>query len=172
MGYTTYFDGAFQFDKPVTDELKNYINKFSETRRMMRDNDKIKELFPNWEELCFNGELGEDGEYFVGGDSYLYFGENKDKSIINYNDAGNQPGLWCRWIINDNNELVWDEGEKFYNYVEWLEYLIKHFFSPLGYVLEGTVFYDGEDSDDFGKIIVKDNVVKVAYGHRVYEEVV
>ena len=74
MGYTTYFDGAFQFDKPVTDELKNYINKFSETRRMMRDNDKIKELFPNWEELCFNGELGEDGEYFVGGDSYLYFG--------------------------------------------------------------------------------------------------
>lgn len=172
MGYTTYFDGAFQFDKPVTDELKNYINKFSETRRMMRDNDKIKELFPNWEELCFNGELGEDGEYFVGGDSYLYFGENEDKSIINYNDAGSQPGLWCQWVINDNNELVWDEGEKFYNYIEWLEYLIEHFFSPLGYVLEGTVFYDGEDSDDFGKIIVKDNVVKVAYGHRVYEEVV
>lgn len=171
MGYTTYFDGAFQFDKPVTDELKTYINKFSDTRRMLRDNNKIKELFPNWSELCFNGELGENGEYFIGGGEN-YFGDAKDHSVVDHNRAGNQPGLWCQWIINDNNELVWDEGEKFYNYVEWLEYLIEHFFAPLGYVLEGTVFYDGEDSDDFGKIIVKDNVVKVSYGHRVYEEVV
>ena len=171
MGYTTYFDGAFQFDKPVTDELKTYINKFSDTRRMLRDNNKIKELFPNWKELCFNGELGDNGEYFIGGGEN-YLGDVRDGSVINHNNSGNQPGLGCQWIINDDNELVWDEGEKFYNYVEWLEYLIQHFFAPLGYVLEGTVFYDGEDSDDFGKIIVTDNIVKVAYGHRVYEEVV
>lgn len=170
MGYTTYFDGAFEFDKPVTDELKGYINKFSGTRRMMRDNNKIKELFPNWMELCFNGELGKNGEYFVKDDGY--YGQTMDDSIIDYNRAGNQPGLWCQWIINDNNELVWDEGEKFYHYVEWLEYLIKHFFAPSGYVLNGTVFYEGEDSCDFGKIIVTDNVVKIAYGHRVYDEVI
>lgn len=170
MGYTTYFNGAFQFDKPVTDELKNYINKFCDTRRMMRDNDKIKELFPNWKELCFNGELGENGAYFVGGDGF--FGQDPDTSIINYNAPGNQPGMWCQWIINDNNELVWDDGEKFYNYVEWLKYLIEHFFAPSGYVLNGTVFYEGEDSDDFGKIIVTDNVVKVAYGYKAYEEAI
>ena len=165
MGYTTYFDGAFQFDKPVTDELKNYINKFSDTRRMLRDNNKIKELFPNWRELCFNGELGEKGEYFIGG------GENYfDGSVIDYNSSGSQPGLWCQWVINDNNELVWDEGEKFYYYVEWLEYLIKHFFEPSGYVLNGIVFYEGEDSDDFGKIVVTDNAVKLFYGYREYEE--
>ena len=168
MGYTTYFDGAFQFDKPVTEELKNYIEKFCNTRRMIRDNDKIKERFPNWRELCFNGELGENGAYFIGGDGI--HGQGIDDSIIDYNNAGSQPGLWCQWVITDDNELVWDEGEKFYYYVEWLDYLIKHFFIPSGYVLNGTVFYEGEDSDDFGKIIVTDNVVKVAYGYRAYEE--
>jgi hypothetical protein len=34
-----------------------------------------------------------------------------------------------------------------------------------------TVYYDGEDPDDFGKIIVTNNVVRVVYGKRVYEEV-
>ena len=168
MGYTTYFSGEFKFNKPVTEELKTYINKFSDTRRMVRDNSRIKEIFPNWRELCFNGNLGLDGAYFVGGDGFA--GQREDDSIINYNSAGNQPGLWCQWIINDNNELVWDGGEKFYNYVEWLEYLIEHFFAPLGYELNGTVAYDGEDPDDFGRIIVSDNFVKIAYGHRVYEE--
>jgi hypothetical protein len=168
MGYTTWFSGAFEFNKPVTDELKTYINRFAETRRMARDNNKIKELFPKWKEFSFNGDLGEDGAYFVGGDGFC--GQDMDDTIMNYNSAGSQPGLWCQWIINNRNELVWDDGEKFYNYVEWLKYLIKHFFAPSGYVLNGTVFYDGEDSDDFGKIIVTDNIVKVAYGHRVYEE--
>ena len=168
MGYTTDFSGEFTFNKPVTDELKTFINKFSDTRRMVRDNNKIKELFPNWRELCFNGDLGEDGAYFVGG--YDVFGQGMDGSIVNYNDAGSQPGLWCQWVIT-NDVLEWDGGEKFYNYVEWLEYLIKHFFKPLGYELNGTVYYEGEDPDDFGKIIVSDNYVKVVYGHRVYEEV-
>ena len=169
MGYTTYFNGEFQFDKPVTEELKVYINKFSETRRMIRDNDKIKALYPNWEKLCFNGELGENGEYFIGGGEN-YFGDARDTSVIDHNKSGSQPGLWCQWVIDEDGELVWDEGEKFYNYTEWLEYLIEHFFAPSGYVLNGTVFYEGEDSDDFGKIVVTDNVVKVAYGYRVYEE--
>lgn len=167
MGYTTYFNGAFKFDKPVTDELRDYIDKFCNTRRMTRDNEKIKELYPNWKELCFNGELGANGAYFVGGDGF--FGQHVDASVLDHNNSGSQPGLWCQWVI-DGDELVWDDGEKFYYYVEWLEYLIEHFFAPSGYVLNGTVFYEGEDSDDFGKIIVTDNVVKVAYGYRVYRE--
>ena len=63
MGYTTDFEGELTFNKPVTEELKEYINKFSDTRRMKRDNEKIKELFPNWKELCFKGNLGVNGEY-------------------------------------------------------------------------------------------------------------
>lgn len=168
MGYTTEFSGSFQFNKPVTDELRNYINKFSETRRMMRDNDMIKVIYPNWKELCFNENLGENGEYFVGGKGF--FGQDTDLSIINYNMSNPQPGLWCQWVIF-NDQLEWDGNEKFYHYVEWLEYLIKHFFAPSGYVLNGAVYYDGEDPDDFGKIVVINNVVQVVYGQRVYGEV-
>ena len=166
MGYSTYFDGSFEFNKPVTEELRDYIKKFNETRRMCRDVEKIKEIFPNWKNHCFNGELGPDGAYFIGGDGFM--GQNGDDSIINYNHPpAGQPGLWCQWII-DGDELVWDEGEKFYNYIEWLHYLIKHFFHPLGYVLNGAVTWQGEDGDDCGTICVADNAVKVDYGLHVY----
>lgn len=166
MGYTTEFHGNFTFNKPVEDWLMDYINKFSETRRMKRDPEKIKEMFPDWEAHCFNGDLGVDGCYFVGGDGFR--GQGEDKSIINYNRPPyGQPGLWCQWVINGNYYLEWDEGEKFYEYVEWLEYLIEHFFAPLGYILNGDVEFQGEDYDDFGTIHVDGNVVEVQYGIRI-----
>ena len=166
MGYTTEFYGSLKFNKPVTEELKNYINKFNETRRMARDPEKIKLNYPNWKEECFNGELGNEGEYFVGGKGFM--GQDRDDSIINYNYPPiKQPGLWCQWIINDNGELEWDGNEKFYNYVEWLIYMINNFFVPSRYVLNGNIMFQGEDVDDFGTICVKDNVVTVQYGIRI-----
>lgn len=166
MGYSTDFYGTLQFNKPVAPWLKEYINKFSYTRRMMRDNEKIKELFPNWGDLCFNGDLGSDGEYFIGGEES--FGQREDGSIIEYNyPAKTQPGLWCQWIVNDNGELEWDGGEKFYNYVEWLDYLIEHFFEPLGYILDGDIEWQGESHDDYGTIHVVENMVEVRDGVRL-----
>lgn len=162
MGYTTTFDGSIKFNKPVAEKLKNYIKKFNETRRMQRNNNKIKELYPNWKELCFNGELGTCGEYFVGTDVF------PDKSIVDYNYSYPQPGIWCQWIINDDDELVWDGGEKFYYYTEWLRYLIKNFFEPSGYILNGVIEYHGEDDYDFGKIVVVDNEVTVKEGEIIY----
>lgn len=166
MGYTTDFSGSLKFNKPVTEELREYINRFSDTRRMPRDNDKIKELYPNWKELCFCGELGNKGEYFApkGNDYYL------DESIIDHNGFREavHPGLWCQWIITDDDELEWDGGEKFYNYVEWLEYLIDNFFEPLGYELTGDIIFQGEDTDDCGVINVENNIVDVQYGMHVY----
>ena len=167
MGYTTDFYGSFSFNKPVTKELAEYINKFSGTRRMIRNPEEIKKAFPNWEDYCFNGNLGFEGEYFVGGDGF--FGQNHDDSIINYNQPpATQPGLWCQWVVSDDgSSLEWDGGEKFYSYDAWLEYLIINFFAPLGYVLNGEVEFQGEDYDDFGAIIVEDNVVDLKYGIRV-----
>ena len=167
MGYTTDFYGSFNFNKPVTKELAEYIDKFCSTRRMQRNVDEIKKLFPNWKELCFNGELGDEGEYFVGGEGFM--GQGKETTIINYNrPPATQPGLWCQWIVSeDGNSLEWDGGEKFYSYDAWLEYLIVNFFEPLGYVLNGEVEFQGEDYDDFGAIIVEDNVVDLKYGIRV-----
>jgi len=167
MGYTTYFNGSLSFNKPVTEQLKEYINRFSYTRRMPRDNEKIKEIYPNWRELCFFGELGIKGEYFA--PPSTNFGQEHDESIIDYNGFGGavHPSLWCQWMINDNGELVWDENEKFYAYEEWLNYLIDNFFAPLGYVLNGDITWEGEDSDDFGTIHVVDNVVEMQYGIKI-----
>ena len=76
------------------------------------------------------------------------------------------PGLWCQWIINDNGELEWDGGEKFYEYEAWLVYLIDHFFKPLGYVLNGDITWQGDEHDDLGIIHVVDNKVSMEYGIR------
>lgn len=48
MGYSTWFDGSFKFNKPVDNKLKNYIKKFHDVRHMRRDVEKIKEVFPKW----------------------------------------------------------------------------------------------------------------------------
>lgn len=168
MGYTTDFDGKLTFNKEVSEQLKEYINRFSATRRMPRDNEKIKALYPNWRELCFFGDLGNKGEYFAPVSSN--YGQDRDGTIIDYNgfEESVHPGLWCQWVINDDNELEWDGNEKFYNYVEWLEYLIHHFFDPLGYILNGEITWQGEDTDDCGVIHVEDNYVTTQEGLHVY----
>lgn len=80
------------------------------------------------------------------------------------------PGIWCQWIPTEDGKcLEWDEGEKFYNYVEWLEYLIKEFLAPKGYVLNGEVEWTGEENGDIGLIIVKDNIVTTKEGKIVYD---
>lgn len=166
MGYSTDFYGSLQFNKPVAPWLVEYVNKFSETRRMKRDVDKIKALFPDYGKMCFNGELGDDGEYFIGGLGFC--GQTQDESVIDHNTPPKtQPGLWCQWIINEKeNCLEWDGGEKFYNYEEWLEYLIDNFFEPLGYVLNGDIEWQGEEYNDLGTIHVVNNIVTTEEGIR------
>ena len=146
MGYTTDFKGGFEINKPLREELKNYLTKFSETRRMKR---KLDDKF------------GVEGEFYVDGGGYA--GQDRESNIIDYNlPPKTQPGLWCQWIPNeDGTEIVWDGGEKFYKYVEWLEYIIKNFLEPEGYVLNGEVYFQGEDYNDNGVIVVTDNKVKI-----------
>lgn len=80
------------------------------------------------------------------------------------------PSFYCQWIPTaDGWGLEWDGGEKFYNYVGWLEHLIKKFFIPWGIKLNGEIEWEGEESGDLGKIIVTNNVVEVKEGRVVYE---
>ena len=96
---------------------------------------------------------GQQGEYYVG--------DTKDNSILDINTpSSTQPGLWCQWVLSkDGKELMWDGGEKFYNYVEWLEYMIKNFFEPWGIKLDGVIKWSGEDREDIGSIKVVKNKV-------------
>ena len=185
MGYTTEFDGRFDVTPTMDDELVTYLNDFSRKRRVKRDNVKIKEMDRDWQKHCFKGNLGVEGEYYVIPDSVpkswlvepIYgirineetgmcseeYGQMRDKSIVEYNwPPSTQPGLWCQWAF-DKDGIEWDEGEKFYNYVEWLKYLIANFLEPNGHTVNGTVRFRGEDFDDVGEITVENNDVKVTY---------
>lgn len=138
---------------------------------------------------------GKDGEFFVKDDGQM--GQTRDSSIIDYNtppgqyeynddktlsfqerwetsqklikEGKCQPGLWCNWIINDENELEWNGAEKFYYYVEWLQYLITNFFQPWGVLLNGEIEWEGEEKSDLGKIIVINNIITVKKGEITYK---
>jgi len=196
MGYTTDFEGGFEFSRLLTSDEKNYITKFNNTRRMKRNVEKLYELFKGEHGNPFlpkEETYGNDGEYFVGGNGFA--GQDKDDSIVDYNtppgqldflttnynerwtqndlrtrEGKCQPGLWCQWTTDENGtHLMWDGGEKFYNYVEWLKYLINHFFEKWGVKLNGEVYWKGEDGEDMGKIVVKDNWVIVKYARVTYD---
>jgi hypothetical protein len=84
------------------------------------------------------------------------------------------PGLWCQWVPVDMTEeglssaIGWDGGEKFYDYVEWIEWLIANMLGPKGYVLNGIVSWEGEESADMGQIVIKDNVVRTRHAEIRY----
>lgn len=148
MGYTTNFTGRIKVDPPLNAEEREYLIKFSNTRRMNRTN----------------------GPYFIEGSDFM--GQGKDSDIIDFNDLPKgQPGLWCKWEPNEKgNAIVWNGMEKFYNSVEWMRYLIDHFIgkNPLavnhlpfftGHNCNGTIRAQGEDPDDKWVLIVSDNTV-------------
>jgi len=154
MGYSTDFDGEFNITPKLSSDDKTFLNNLANTRRMARN---------------VGAEYGSEGEFYVDGSGD--FGQEKDDNIIDFNRPPNtQPGLWCQWNPNDTGDtLMWNGGEKFYNYKEWLQYLIDKILAPRGYTLNGEVFWNGEDSDDFGKIVVLNNVMTAKEGRRVYD---
>jgi hypothetical protein len=180
VGYSTDFFGSFKLDKPLTDTQIEYLKMFSDTRRMKRDNSKLVEMFKankgnkrcfelmnmlnipyetNGEFYCGTGFCGQDGGY----------GFNNDPSVIEYNrPPSTQPGLWCQWIPTDDGTAIeWNGTEKFYDYVEWIEYLITNFLSSWGFKVNGMVEWQGEDHEDIGVIKVVDNVVKTCVGKTI-----
>jgi len=151
MGYTTEFQGSFKLNKPLDAETADYLRKFAETRRMAR---KLPKKF------------GVEGEFYAEGAGP--FGQAHEDNVIDFNrPPKTQPSLWCQWVPNAKGTAIqWDGGEKFYSYVAWIEYLIKNFLAPKGYVLEGTVKFRGEDFGDTGAIVIKNNVVSKTGGER------
>lgn len=164
MGYTTTFRGQFDLDKPLTEAHAEYLNKFSETRRMKRAAEGAR-ILPDPVRLAVGLDVGPEGAYFVGGGGD--FGQDRDASILDYNNPPkDQPGLWCQWVPTaDLRGLEWNQAEKFYDYTEWLQYLIDNFLKPWGYTVTGSVDWRGEDFDDCGTLTVADGVVTATAKH-------
>lgn len=169
MGYTTEFNGSIKLDKPLSKEQAIYINKFSSTRRMARSIDKIP-VNEDSTHVKVGLPLGYDGEFYVDGGGFM--GQNDEESIIDFNNPPKtQPSLWCQWVVDEENptEIFWDGGEKFYYYVEWMRYIIDNFIKPWGYIANGEIKWQGEDSSDMGKLIVIDNEVSSKIAKITYE---
>lgn len=163
MGYQTTFTGKFKLDQTLSDEHREYLALFSQTRRMQRDA-SIANRFPDPVRLAVGLPIGEEGEYFVGATGFA--GQDRDESILDYNqEPKSQPGLWCKWEPDKKGKSIqWNGAEKFYHYQQWLEYLIQHFLAPWSYELNGAVKWKGEDPSDRGVLLVKNNVVSFLAG--------
>ena len=168
MVYTTDFDGKFDLDKPLTDAHHLYLTKFAETRRMKRNAEVAEGLYDPIRKAA-GLPIGLQGACFVG--TGVDMGQGHDESVLDHNTPPKgQPGLWCQWVPNDAGTAIeWDYSEKFYAYVDWIEYLIYHFLKPWGYVLNGEVEWDGEERGDIGIIIIRDNKVEIKHGKISYE---
>jgi len=86
--------------------------------------------------------------------------------LSNFIDARHEgsgfPGYYCQWVPNETGTVIeWDGNEKFYDYEDWIVYLIKNFLAPWGYKLNGTVLWSGESRGDSGVITITDNRVHV-----------
>jgi len=160
MGYTTDFDGKFGLDRPLEPGHQNYLIKFNETRRMRRDAGRtVARPDPVRENAHL--PVGTDGGYFVGARGSFGQEYDADDVLDSNNPPEGQPSLWCQWRpTDDGTAIVWDGGEKFNSYVEWLRYLIENFLSRWGYRLNGQMTWQGEEPGDRGTIYVQDNVVK------------
>lgn len=166
MGYTTNFSGGFTITPPLKPEHQTYLEHFARTRRMNRDI-PITRTLPDPIREAAGLSIGDDAGYYVGGAGEDAWGSGTTAKlgIRDYNrPPSGQPGLWCQWTPGSADTLVWDGGEKFYDYDAWLQYLINHFFRRWGYSLNGTVMWRGEDHTDIGKLIVKDNDLRVVRG--------
>lgn len=179
MGYSTDFTGEFNVSPPLKPEHRAYLEQFAEIRHMRRDAVKAEKL-PDPLRLAVGLPIGPEGCYYVGTDS-RYASQDGDESTLDSNSPPGvpraaspypqyshlptttytveqpwaQPGLWCLWIPNeDGSAIVWDEGEKFYEYEAWMQYLLDHFLTPWGYMVAGVVYWQGEKSDDMGRLVI------------------
>jgi len=149
MGYTTEFDGSLDITPALSNKQVEFINTLTNTRRMGRN---------------VEAKYGVEGEFYFGqGDS----GQDREPNIINYNTPPKtQPGLWCQWKVIPT-QLMWDGGEKFYDYISWLSYLINSLFENWNKKLNDGILWQGEEEDDFGTIYAKNNVLTIIRGLRL-----
>jgi hypothetical protein len=149
MGYTTEFEGSIAISPPLSPEEIAFLTKFSGTRRMRRT----------------------EGPYFTDGAGFM--GQGRQENILDYNSPPEgQPSLWCKWEpTKDGAALEWNGGEKFYDSVKWMSYLVEHFLgsAPIaagelpfltGHALAGVIEAQGEDPDDHYLILVDNDEVK------------
>lgn len=151
MGYTTEFEGYVTISPALDFQEIDYLNKFSDSRRMHR----------------------EEGPFYVDGPGFM--GQDRTSTVINEDKPDpSQPSLWCSWVPSkDGTTIGWNGGEKFYNAVEWMRYIIQTFLTSKPpkelpffkyHRVDGEIYAQGQESDDKWLLQVENNKVVVKQG--------
>lgn len=165
MGYNTEYMGSVKITPRLKKEDKEFLDKFFQIRHMKRDMSKLEGV--KTEDI---EKFGKDGCFYL--KDYDWSNDNEmmeDKTIVNINDSGDMPSLWCDLeIVEENGEtfIQWNGNEKSYSINEdngWFTWLIDNFFKPNGYILNGEMTWQGEDDTDTGTITITDNVVNIHF---------
>lgn len=83
-----------------------------------------------------------------------------------FSESDGFPSMWCQWVVgNDWQSIIWNGDEKFYGYVGWIRHINDKFLTPRGYVLSGTVAFQGEDLKDSGRIVATDGKIEVFWNY-------
>ncbi|GAQ90811.1 hypothetical protein KFL_006880030 [Klebsormidium nitens] len=148
MGYDTRFTGRFALSRPLTAEESAILAAVHD--HCHEDDLELPYAFLQKRTVTIEREV--IGPLYVG-ESLHYLTEKF-------------PSFYCQWTLSGNKRsLVWDKGEKFYNYVGWLEYLLSNFFAVRGVQLSGTVKWKGANRGDRGSITVEGNRIIVKMTH-------
>jgi hypothetical protein len=178
MGYDTVFGGSIEVvfkDKKNRDEAAELINGLARTKRVARDLTKVEEHLPKPV-----NEYGVQGELFFPTEEWPWWsccGQTYgDPSVADLNiPPVTQPGLWLQWIANPSEDddtkmsIVWDGNEKFYDYVEWMKYIVSKIIAPRGGMANGYIECCGDDCLEIMVIEVEDNYVREQNGCITYE---
>lgn len=90
----------------------------------------------------------------------LEFNEDPDR----IEDTEHPTRSYLQWVPSETlDALVWDEGEKFYDYEQWLQWILR-WLADRGVRASGQFDWRGEDGSDIGRITVVDSAVTVEKG--------
>jgi hypothetical protein len=79
---------------------------------------------------------------------------------------GKHPNGYLQWVPNvELDSIVWDGNEKFYDYIEWMEWIIC-FMETLGIDTNGIIHWGGEDPYDIGVITIEDGKLTVVRANK------
>ncbi len=172
MGYDTSFNGYLDPDPALTDDQIAYLQAFNQTARTTLKpeaeqlDDPVRKAvglpFGKYGDFCvvpLPANSPEDRQYRLDwqppGQPIPPAWMKQPTVSVGYGpgDPRIQPNQWCQWTADEDGSIVWDEGNMFYDYEDWLRYLQTQILSRWGVRLTGTVSYFGEDPEDFGVIV-------------------
>lgn len=122
-------EGAFTLTPALNQKRVAFLRQFKRTRRMTWNPEKLGK--PDyWANRAGLG-LGKEGSYYVSAKGLL--GQDyHNPALVDFNSPpGEQPSLWCLWNVSKSGtDLFWEADEYNGNCLEWLQYLVTHFFTP------------------------------------------